>query len=33
MGDGAMRFIAASIDRTAWAALASASGGELVTVD
>ena len=33
MGDGAMRFIVASIDRTTWAALASASGGELATVD
>jgi prepilin-type N-terminal cleavage/methylation domain-containing protein len=33
MGDGSMRFIAAAIDRTTWAALASASGGEIVTVD
>jgi prepilin-type N-terminal cleavage/methylation domain-containing protein len=33
MGDGSMRFIAAAIDRTTWAALASASGGEVVTVD
>jgi prepilin-type N-terminal cleavage/methylation domain-containing protein len=33
MGDGAMRFIAAAIDRTTWAALASASGGEVATVD
>ena len=33
MGDGAMRFIIASIDRTTWAALASASGGEVATVD
>ncbi len=33
MGDGAMRFIAAAIDRTTWAALASASGGEVAAVD
>jgi prepilin-type N-terminal cleavage/methylation domain-containing protein len=33
MGDGAMLFIAAAIDRTTWAALASASGGEVVAVD
>ena len=33
MGDGAMRFIAAAIDRATWAALASASGGEVATVD
>jgi prepilin-type N-terminal cleavage/methylation domain-containing protein len=33
LGDGAMRFIAAAIDRTTWAALASASGGEVAAVD
>jgi len=33
MGDGAMLFIAAAIDRTTWAALASASGGEVASVE
>ena len=33
LGDGATRFIVAAIDRTTWAALASASGGEVATVD
>jgi len=33
LGDGATRFIVATIDRTTWAALASSSGGEVVAVD